>query len=73
MKVKPEYTEKRMPHRRCISCGSITGKENLIRVVKDSTGKYVQDLAGNMGGRGCYICRNSKCLERAGKRGVIIG
>ena len=47
--------EKRIPLRKCVGCGQMKPKSELIRVVRDSAG------------RGAYVCRQGACLAQARK------
>lgn len=56
-----------MPERRCVGCGEHKPKVELIRVVRTPEGEAVLDLTGKKSGRGAYICKNPKCLNKARK------
>lgn len=56
-----------MPERRCVGCGEHKPKIELIRVVRTPEGEAVLDLTGKKSGRGAYICKNPKCLNKARK------
>lgn len=56
-----------MPERRCVGCGEHKPKTELIRVVRTPEGEAVLDLTGKKSGRGAYICKNPKCLNKARK------
>ncbi len=74
-----------MPRRRCVGCGRIAPKSELVRlaVVGDDGARRAQravfDLAGVLPGRGAYLCRGSSqpnpasadCLQSALHRGGI--
>lgn len=55
---------KKIPLRKCISCGESKEKSELIRVVKTKDGALV-DTTGRLNGRGAYICRSLTCYENA--------
>lgn len=55
--------KKKMPLRKCISCGENKEKRELIRIVKNKEGEIKVDLTGKANGRGAYICSNINCLE----------
>ena len=42
-------------------------KRELIRVVRDGSGRVALDPTGRAPGRGAYLCRNVACLEKAVK------
>ena len=72
-----------MPARRCVGCGRIAAKSELLRIAvarqgSERRGRAVCDRDGTMGGRGAYLCLGSEphspapeCLARALKRGGI--
>ncbi len=51
--------------RKCVSCGSIIDKDLLLRIAKNREGVTRLDMTGFMEGRGAYICKSRKCLEKA--------
>ncbi len=68
-----------MPRRRCVGCGRIASKSELVRVAVAGDGRSrraVLDLAGTLPGRGAYLCRagvaeptpNPDCLRLAERR-----
>ncbi len=60
--------EKKIPLRKCIGCGEMKPKKELIRVVKNSDGEISIDLTGKKAGRGAYICHSKDCLLKAKKQ-----
>lgn len=60
-------SKRKMPERRCVGCGEHKLKSELIRVVRTPEGDAVLDLTGKKSGRGAYICKNPKCLNKAKK------
>ena len=68
-------TTKKIPMRKCIGCGEMFPKKELVRVVKTKTGEengqetytVSLDKTGKAAGRGAYICKKAKCLEIAVK------
>jgi predicted RNA-binding protein YlxR (DUF448 family) len=60
-------TEKKVPLRKCIGCGEMKPKKELIRVVKSPEGEISIDLIGKKSGRGAYICHSKDCLIKAQK------
>ena len=48
-----------------MGCKEAKGKQELIRIVKQSDGKVFIDKTGKANGRGAYICNNVECLEKA--------
>ena len=60
-------TERKIPLRKCVGCGEMKEKRDLIRVVKPADGDISVDLTGKLAGRGAYICRSKKCFDAAFK------
>lgn len=58
---------KKIPMRKCLVCGEMKPKKELIRVVRDPEGKIFADMTGKKSGRGAYICRSAECLGLAKK------
>lgn len=66
---------KKIPMRKCLGCGEMFPKKELVRVVKTKTGEengeetYLisLDKTGKASGRGAYVCKKVKCLEIAEK------
>ncbi|MBQ2603488.1 MAG: YlxR family protein [Acutalibacteraceae bacterium] len=70
--------KKKIPMRKCLGCGEMKPKKELIRIVKapqakDDNGTASEntdisvDFTGKKPGRGAYICRNAGCLGLAAK------
>ncbi len=64
-KEAPAPKKKKIPERRCIGCGETKPKPELIRVVRSPEGEVSLDPTGKKSGRGAYLCRSAKCLQRA--------
>ena len=62
-----EMAEKKIPLRKCIGCGEMKPKKELIRVVKSPEGEISIDLTGKKSGRGAYICHSKECFSKARK------
>ena len=60
-----QNTPRKMPERRCCSCGQKKPKGEPIRVVRMPDGTVTADPSGRMSGRGAYLCRSMDCLEKA--------
>jgi uncharacterized protein len=58
---------KKIPLRRCVGCSESKPKKELVRIVKNKEGDISVDLTGKANGRGAYICKDAKCLEKARK------
>ncbi|MBR2877266.1 MAG: YlxR family protein [Clostridia bacterium] len=59
--------EKKIPLRKCIGCGEMKPKKELIRVVRSPEGEISVDLIGKKSGRGAYICHSKECFNKARK------
>ena len=51
--------------RKCLGCGEMKPKQELIRAVRSPEGEVSLDLTGKKNGRGAYICRDRGCLSKA--------
>lgn len=60
-------TNKKIPMRRCVGCGEMKEKRNLIRVLKTAEDAFILDETGKKNGRGAYLCKSSECLKKAMK------
>ncbi len=62
---------KKIPQRKCINCGNLYDKNDLLRIVKNKEQGIVIDESGKLNGRGAYICKNKKCLEEVKKNNKL--
>ena len=53
--------------RQCMGCNEHKPPAELLRVVRSPDGAVSLDFTGKKSGRGAYICREVKCLQRARK------
>ena len=58
---------KKIPMRRCVGCGEMKNKKDMMRVLKTADGSILLDQTGRKNGRGAYLCRDRECLQRACK------
>ena len=58
---------KKIPLRKCIGCGEMKPKKELIRVVRSPEGEISIDRIGKKPGRGAYLCKKAECLRKARK------
>ena len=58
---------KKVPLRKCMGCGEMKSKKELVRVVRSPEGEISLDLTGKKSGWGAYVCRNVDCLKKARK------
>ncbi|MBO6052403.1 MAG: YlxR family protein [Clostridia bacterium] len=62
---------KKVPERRCVGCQGTFEKRDLLRVVRSPEGVISIDFTGKRSGRGAYLCKNSACLKKARKSGIL--
>jgi predicted RNA-binding protein YlxR (DUF448 family) len=65
----PKKTKK-IPMRRCIACGVSKPQAELIRFTYSGSELKVDENKKSEG-RGCYLCKDSECIERALKRNAF--
>ncbi len=59
--------QKKIPMRKCVGCGEMRDKKDLIRIIRTNEGEILLDATGKANGRGAYICKSAECLKKAGK------
>ena len=59
--------KKKIPLRKCIGCGEMKEKRELIRIVRSPEGEISLDRVGRKPGRGAYLCPSLDCLKAARK------
>ncbi|MBO4501477.1 MAG: YlxR family protein [Clostridia bacterium] len=59
---------KKTPFRKCVGCGEMKPKQDLIRVVKTPEGEIRLDKTGRLNGRGAYICDDKACFAKCRKQ-----
>ena len=66
-----EQKQKKIPERQCLGCNGHFPKATLLRVLRSPAGEegytVSLDFTGKKSGRGAYICKNPKCLNKARK------
>ena len=60
-------TEKKVPMRKCVGCGEMKSKKEMMRVLKTAENEIVLDTTGRKNGRGAYLCFSKECLQDAEK------
>lgn len=58
---------KKIPMRKCVGCGEMKSKKEMIRVLKTSEEAFVLDATGKQNGRGAYLCPSKECFAKAVK------
>ena len=59
--------KKKIPMRKCVGCGEMKPKKELMRILKTETGEFLVDADGKKNGRGAYICRSVESFRKAVK------
>ena len=62
---------KKIPMRSCVVTGEKCEKRELIRVVRDNTGKVFVDATGKANGRGAYLKRDIDVIKRAKQNKIL--
>lgn len=58
--------------RKCISCGSLKKRSELIKITKESgSGNIVVEPNSYTFGRSVYLCYNQSCIDNAFKKNRI--
>ena len=63
--------QRKIPLRTCVVTNEKYEKKDLIRIVKDNTGKVFVDESGKANGRGAYIKKDLEVLEKAKKSKIL--
>ena len=59
--------KKKVPMRKCVGCGEMKPKKELIRILRTEEEEFVIDTTGKKNGRGAYLCPQKACFEQAVK------
>ena len=62
---------KQQVNRMCFICRKTYNKQDMIRIVKNSSGEIFIDRTGKANGRGAYICKDNKCIEQIKKQKIL--
>ena len=62
---------KKIPMRSCVVTGEKCEKKDLIRVVRDNTGRVFVDTTGKANGRGAYLKRDIEVINKAKKNKIL--
>ena len=54
---------RKTPQRKCIVCGKLSDKKDLLRIVKNKEEGILIDESGKVNGRGAYVCKNEECIK----------
>ncbi len=58
---------RKIPMRKCVGCGEMKPKKELIRVVRLGENDFEIDFTGKKNGRGAYVCKDLDCLKKSRK------
>ena len=56
---------KKIPMRKCVGCGEMKSKKEMMRVLKTTEDEIILDATGRKNGRGAYLCFQKSCLLKA--------
>ena len=57
--------------RKCISCGSLKPKDELIKITKEyKSGNIIIEPNSKIFGRSVYLCYNKDCINTVLKKGI---
>ena len=62
---------KKIPLRTCVITKELLPKKDLLRIVKNKENEVAIDLTGKLNGRGAYIKKDIKVLEKAIKTKIL--
>lgn len=57
--------QKHVPQRTCVACRQVSGKRQMVRIVRTVAGSVQVDETGKKAGRGAYLCRLKGCWDQA--------
>ena len=59
--------KRKVPMRKCVGCGEMRPKKELMRVLRTEENDFVLDTTGKKNGRGAYLCPSKECFDKAVK------
>ena len=62
---------KKIPMRSCVVTLEKCEKKDLIRVVRDNTGRVFVDVTGRANGRGAYLKKDIDVINKAKKNKIL--
>lgn len=60
-------SNRKIPMRKCVGCGEMKPKKEMIRVLRTAEEEFVLDATGKKNGRGAYMCCSRECFDKAVK------
>ena len=58
---------RKVPMRKCVGCGEMKSKKEMMRILKTPEEEFVLDTTGKKNGRGAYLCFSKECFAKAVK------
>ena len=62
---------RKIPMRKCVGCGEMKSKKEMLRVLKTTENQVILDATGRKNGRGAYLCFHKECLKKWKATGPI--
>lgn len=59
--------KKKIPMRKCVGCGEMKPKKELMRILRTEENEFCVDITGKKNGRGAYLCHSAECFRKAVK------
>jgi len=63
--------DKKIPMRKCVVTGERFEKKDLLRILRTPDGDVIYDKTGRANGRGAYLSKSVKAIEKAKKSKVL--
>ncbi|HLS07180.1 MAG TPA: YlxR family protein [Bacillota bacterium] len=63
--------KRKVPLRKCVVTQEMLPKQQLIRIVRNKAGEVFIDLTGKQNGRGAYLSKDMKVIEKAEQMNVL--
>jgi predicted RNA-binding protein YlxR (DUF448 family) len=60
-------SNKKIPMRKCVGCGEMKPKKEMLRILRTTEEEFVLDATGKKNGRGAYLCCSLDCFQKAVK------
>lgn len=60
-------SNKKIPMRKCVGCGEMKPKKEMLRILRTTEEEIVLDATGKKNGRGAYLCCSLDCFQKAVK------
>lgn len=58
---------RKVPLRKCVGCGEMKPKKELLRILRTEDEGFLLDATGKKNGRGAYLCHSMECFNKAVK------